>query len=493
MSLETFYNEVSNPLDNREFLDTVINAYLNTTRTKGFYGRLVKSHSNEKQYPNEFVMSDKDELYSLLFNEWKNRIVNMSKNEFDYLCRKGYLGNSFPVLRYYLKNIPDVSTYEEVDRILHSRYNDKVLDSAMDTYRFTAFGEGSTWNHISSNKISVEKDSFFPIYHRLYLNTEGIDTYKIVAEFTKKCLERNLPYYYKFTEYADREDNIVVYSDTEHLYDYIEILREIKREQQQIRTLKPPFMSGSIDGWIGYGSEPERKPDGSLQSFNGKRADMLERNIKEAAFRWLDRNKNTNVKKHGKTKNIKDYFADKCAFFLMEDLKERYKRLMNHYSEEELTHMLGYSLSDLDNPIVRRNISHEIAIRMNDIRNTDDVSVEMEVRDGKTIKFNKYHLQDAIKRLIEVIRPGRGEEFKSILMDEIIETSSLNNISRNNFAFDLTGIKRINKEITRRDQEARRRKMNNNIYNLTRRNIIQDDLNSMFGEQTEDFDPYKTK
>ena len=475
MSLETLYNEVSNPLDNKDFLDTVINAYLSTTRYKGFYGRLVKYNANKKKYPNYYNNEDKDELYSLLFNEWKHRIVNMTKQEYDYLCRKGYLNEKFPVLRNYLKTVPDVNTYEEVNNILHSRYNDRALDDAMDMYRFTAFGEGSSWNHISSNKITTEKDPIFRIYHRLYLNTEGIDTYKVVAEFTKKCLERNIPYYYKFTEYADREDNIVVYSDTEHLYDYIEILREIKKEQAHIKPLDPPFMSASIDGWIGYGSDPERKANGELQSFNEKRADMLQRNIKETAFIWMDRNSNVTVKKKGKSKYIKDYFSDKCAQFLLQDLKERYERLMDHYSEEELINMLGYSLNDLSNPLVKKNISHELSLRMNDIRNNDNINIEMEVRDGKTIHFTNYHLEEAIKRLIEVIRPGRGEEFKYILKNEIIETSPQNNISMHNFAFDTSAIRRINKEIVRQRKSS-------TTYSLTRDEIIQDKVNRQLDE-----------
>ncbi len=470
MGLENLYEEALNPLDNPDFLDTAIRAYLKDNG-HSFYSRLVKSNVNKK-YPNQYKVQDKDELYSLLFNEWKKRITSMSRREFEELKKRNLLDDSFIKLRNYLINVPDANTFEEVNNIIHSTYQDRVLDSAMDKYRFTAFGEGSSWSHISSNVITTYKDPYFPIYHRLYLNTEGIDTYRLVIEFTKKCLERNIPYYYKFNEYADRQDNVVVYSGTDHLYDFIEILREIKEEQKEvINPLEPPFMSSSIDGWIGYGSDPERKPNGELQSFNEKRADMLELAIKEATFRWMDKNPQATFTKNGKTKTLERYFSDKCAYYLIEDLKERYNRLVSYRGEEEIVKRLGYTLEDLDNPIVKRNISKEISNRMQDIRNKKEFAIEMEVRDEKTIKFTEYHLEQAMKRLIQLIGRGRKEEYKQILGDTIKEMCPENNISINNFAFDLSAIRRINKEITRQQRGKTK------VVNKTPKN---NDLEQMF-------------
>ena len=64
----------------------------------------------------------------------------------------------------------------------------------MDKYRFDSFGGGSSWDHISSHAVTTHKDNYFPIEHRLYLNTEGIDVYRIATEFTKKCIQRKIPY-----------------------------------------------------------------------------------------------------------------------------------------------------------------------------------------------------------------------------------------------------------------------------------------------------------
>ncbi len=448
MSLDHFFEEVTNPLDNPRFIDNIVDAYLETKKFRNFYSCIVKHGANQKKYPNRFMIKDRDEFYSLIFNEWKHRITSMTKEEFIELRNKNKLDDSFVTLRNYLLKVPDQTTYEGVDKILHSRYDDKTLDFAMDRYRFTAFGEGSSWDHISSNAVTTEKDPYFPIYHRLYLDTEGIETYKLVTEITKKCLQRHIPYYFKFTEFADRQDNVVIYASTELLPQYIEILREIKKEQKDtIHPLEPPMMSGVIDGWIGYGSEPERKPNGELQSFNEKRADLLEMAIKETTFKWLDKNARTTMKKNGREKPVKEFFIDKCTYFLLQELQTRYENLKKYNDDNYIINYLGYSLNDLRNQQVIDSIKNTIRSNWNEIRNTKKINIEMTVRNGKTISFNNYHLQEAIKRLIEVIRPGRGYEFNEMLKQEILTLSPQNNISLNNFSIDVSAVRRINKEI----------------------------------------------
>ena len=69
--------------------------------------------------------------------------------------------------------------------------------------------------------------------HRLYLNTENIDTYKVMELFRNKCKERELDYHFKFSDIGDRDDTIVIYSDDKKLSKYLEILEEIKKKSQK--------------------------------------------------------------------------------------------------------------------------------------------------------------------------------------------------------------------------------------------------------------------
>ncbi len=111
--------------------------------------------------------------------------------------------------------------------------------------------------------MTAKKDQYPSIEHRLYLDIESLDTYKMTTYLVEKCDEHHLPYYFKFDQYADRDDTIVIYSSTENLTKYVEILHEIKKEHPELisRTKEPPVLTGKIDGWIGYGSEPATSPD----------------------------------------------------------------------------------------------------------------------------------------------------------------------------------------------------------------------------------------
>ena len=378
MSLEKVFSEITNPLDKPLFLDKILKAYVDDKKYTDFYSKIVKIDSNIKQYPDKIMIDDRDKFYSLIFNTWKNRITSMTKQEFIDLRNRGKLENDFVTLRNFLLRVPDLYDYESIDKLLHKTYEDRTLDEAMDRYRFDSFGEGSSWDHISSHAVTTHKDNYFPIEHRLYVNTEGIDVYKVITEFTKKCIQRKIPYYFKFVEYANRSDNIVVYSDTPHLDDYIEILREIKKENSNsLHPYEPPIMSATIDGWIGYGSEPERNKNGQLQSFNEKRANLLEDSIKETVFNWMSKNRNAKMRKNGKEKTLEDYFLDKCVYFFVMDLKERFERSLKYRSMEETINYYGYTLDDLRNRIVIDNIKREIRNNLANMRHTKNIQLEM--------------------------------------------------------------------------------------------------------------------
>ena len=488
MSLERLFSEITNPLDKPDFLDKILKAYVDDNKYRDFYSKIVKIDSDIKEYPDMIMIDDRNRFYSLIFNIWKNRITSMTKQEFIDLRNRGKLGNDFVVLRNYLLKVPDLYDYETIDKVLHRSYEDRTLDDAMDKYRFDSFGGGSSWDHISSHAVTTHKDNYFPIEHRLYLNTEGIDVYRIATEFTKKCIQRKIPYYFKFVEVAKRSDNLVIYSDTSNLYNYIEILREIKKEQKDnIHPYAPPIMSATIDGWIGYGSEPERKPGGQLQSFNEKRANLLEDSIKETVFQWMSKNRNAKMRKNGQEKTLEDYFLDKCAYFFVTDLKERFERSLKYRSMQETIDSYGFTLDDLRNRIVIDNIKREIRNNLANMRHTRKIELEMTVRNGKKVVFSNRHLESTMKRLIEVIMPSRGYEFKEMLKEEIQRRSPANNITLNNFAVDISAAKQINKEIviTQRNQEELRRRTMNKINN---------DLNNMLRTPTkEDLSTYRVK
>lgn len=285
--LTDIYNSIKNPLEDKEVLKRLVKAYASYPNTIGpFYNNLVMNTRKEhtQGYYNKV---DADYFYSMMFNKWKNNVLQVTDERFEQLYRQGSLARDFLKLREYLKGVPNVTTWEEADKIFRQRFNDQELQGAMNKYRWNAYGEKehiSEWQHVCSKYVTAQQDTIQDIIHRLYINTESIDTHKMISLFVDKCSEHQLSYYFKFSEQGARDDTIVIYSNMNNLPEYINILKEIEQQHPELvsRVKEPPVLTGKIDGWIGYGSEP---PNSGQQSFNGLRGKPVENALKKATKR----------------------------------------------------------------------------------------------------------------------------------------------------------------------------------------------------------------
>ena len=108
-----------------------------------------------------------------------------------------------------------------------------------------------------------------PIEARLYLNLMGENIGKFAIEAYKKCKEKGLPFYFKFSSNDDRNDPFLFYSSYKSLAKYVEVIEEIKSEKPELLE-GANFVSrnmGVINGYIGYGDEPSLKDE----SYNSTR------------------------------------------------------------------------------------------------------------------------------------------------------------------------------------------------------------------------------
>lgn len=84
--------------------------------------------------------------------------------------------------------------------------------------------------------------------YRIYINTPmGINKYKFLELYTKKCIERHIPFDMKGDRGSegDRQDKTVLYAHEENLDDVLEILEEIENEiPEVISTFGSPVSSG---------------------------------------------------------------------------------------------------------------------------------------------------------------------------------------------------------------------------------------------------------
>ena len=455
MELMELYNQIHNPIDDISVIEKLINAYANNSKGfGGYYGQLTKTVQKEHN-KGQYYREDADRFYAMLFNKWKNSIVAMTKDEFVELYKQGSYGQDFIKMRNYLKNIPDVSTMKEADEIFYGSKGDKELEDALEKYSWKSFGGGSGWIHVCSRYLTAKKDQYPNVEHRLYLDTESLDTYKMTTYLVEKCDEHNLPYYFKFDQYADRDDTIVIYSSTENLTKYVEILQEIKREHPELvsRAKEPPVLTGKIDGWIGYGSEPAKTPDGQRHSFNEIRAKVLENSIGKVTKQWIMNHRNQQITYQGQKMLFQEYIAMKSTEKLIADLERRYlsyeendkkvaQRNGTKYNPTTVNDRLGYTLQDVRSPRFKQNIYRVLRDKM--ISSLPQVcngsykdmdAINMNVRNGKQITFSGYDLETIIQQLSVNISKN-DPNFISSVQAEIKNNAKQYGIDSEKFCFD---------------------------------------------------------
>lgn len=455
MELMELYNQIHNPIDDISVIEKLINAYANNSKGfGGYYGQLTKTVQKEHN-KGQYYREDADRFYAMLFNKWKNSIVAMTKDEFVELYKQGSYGQDFIKMRNYLKNIPDVSTMKEADEIFYGSKGDKELEDALEKYSWKSFGGGSGWIHVCSRYLTAKKDQYPNVEHRLYLDTESLDTYKMTTYLVEKCDEHNLPYYFKFDQYADRDDTIVIYSSTENLTKYVEILQEIKREHPELvsRAKEPPVLTGKIDGWIGYGSEPAKTPDGQRHSFNEIRAKVLENSIGKVTKQWIMNHRNQQITYQGQKMLFQEYIAMKSTEKLIADLERRYlsyeendkkvaQRNGIRYNPTTVNDRLGYTLQDVRTPQFKQNIYRVLRDKM--ISSLPQVcngsykdmdAINMNVRNGKQITFSGYDLETIIQQLSVNISKN-DPNFISSVQAEIKNNAKQYGIDSEKFCFD---------------------------------------------------------
>lgn len=470
MKLMDLYNQIKNPIYDEETIEKLLIAYINAqTEPGGFYYQLVKSKEKKDVH---FNTSDRDHFYSMLFNKWKNSIVNLSKEDYERLQRNGIYGHDFAKMRNFLRYIPDVKTEREANSIIFGKYSDKELEDALNKYRWTAFGEGNFWVHVCSNTLTAGRDKYPNIEHRLYLGTDTLDTYKMVSYLVEEFDKYHLPYYFKFNKCGNRDDSIVIYSSTETLTAYVEILQEIKREHPDLitRMKKPPMLTGKLDGWIGYGSERVVAPGEKTPSYNSIRANIIETSIDKVVKKWMLDHQNMPVIYQGKRISFQDYISLLATNKFLKKLEEQYnlyeqvdkdtaKKNRLLYSPNTTINTLGFTKEDITSPIFKESIYNIIKSSMSNCltnicngKTLNTANIRIDVSNGKQICFYGHYLEEIIRKLsISIFK--NDVNFINSLLQEISKNSKDYNIDTDKFCFDLIVKERMKKS----DAEASRK------------------------------------
>lgn len=212
--------------------------------------------------------------------------------------------------------------------------------------------------HIFSSEIHVgtnfDKGS---VKHRVYINSDAKDKWKIADLFREKCEAKKIPYYFKLFD-EEQEDNMVIYSYTEYLAEYIDALYEIEQEYPELmqRCGKPPLLTRSkLNDWIGIADNPTSERFGK-QSYNDVMRDIVQQKLiqlyNESIIKNYDKNKKIDV--DGKSVSLQDALSYELYSYIIAEMKK------NEDCTKFNTHWTGIKPEDLENEDVKNNIRRQI-------------------------------------------------------------------------------------------------------------------------------------
>lgn len=379
-SYKELYNSISNPIENPELYDILIEQY---SDVQDLYN-VITSVSKDKKKKKNINQKHKDGLAVSLFNYWSQSIREQESNFINLkkasLYQKMTL-QEFMELRRILEGIGKVSSIHQLNQIID---NYPLIENYLPNKSISK-GDNNSWTYISSDEYDRFDEKKEIVEHRLYINVENENLYELVNYLIKKMTDRGLPYNFKYSELL-RDDSVVIYADKDYLNDYIQILREIKKEKSYLFSdyLKPPILTGKIDGWIGYGSEPGND---KKSSFNSKRIGIIENCIDEVFYSYIT-NSNFSFQLNNKSLSVNEYYA---GLLTKEILNSYSNQLINAKTKEDIEKLYenyGFLPSDLNNVTANRiyeEIKPQIPKIISGLKNKkyEEIKFEITTRKGK--------------------------------------------------------------------------------------------------------------
>lgn len=288
-TLMDLYKSVNSPLDDIDTIKKCIELYFQTKKSgRSFYRELLEINSNEKENSGMYRGFDEEVLDNWRMSTFKDNIVNMTPEKYASLFgnKDGYYSEEFTLLRNFFMQTGeiDLSKMGATREIRKEIEENSKLNNAFQKYGFDIFQSG--WDYVSSSEVLETKP--VETTHRLYINMDGVVKYKLIGLIIDRFSEKKIPFHFKYND-ASRDDTIVMWTDDENLVKTVELLKKIREENKESLEkgiFQPPILSGKIDNWIGYGSEPTMLLEGERTSFNRIRAKIIENAIASAYSKY---------------------------------------------------------------------------------------------------------------------------------------------------------------------------------------------------------------
>ena len=414
---------------NENNIDKILDAYASNL---GLYTSIVKINAEDKKknYLNKYYA---DQLYLYLYNTWKSDLINIYKE-------KRFVGKyqemAYRIIKYLENKNP--KSYKEVLKVLNDNSIDEKTREALDELKWNRISELSTWQFIHSRTVRFYPKEV-PAEHRLYINCDSTFTHQITLEFIKECDRLNLPYRMKFDDVGNRADTIVIWANTKLLPKYVEILRKIKQNNPITESLhKPPVLTGVIDGWIGFASEPDNKKESKKLSFNTKREKHIEKELADIQKRYL-------------YQTIKQKQYDYFRNILDEIINVTISETINYARDDETFFKVkGYTIADVKSNEFRKlvrnyiyNHQQDIADFLLGVKNTIDL--KMPYKKAK-ITISGYRLLSSTKRIFSQTTK-KEPKLKKYVLEQLKKSANEFGIDKDKYYIDIDKRKLIEEAV----------------------------------------------
>lgn len=505
--LMDIYDSMQNPIDDDETLKKVVGVFSNCEekhhkdkkKKRIFYSELQKI--NSKKYDRYHLMHDteyENALYRALFGIWKENILRMTPEKFKLLY--GHKGNfddkDFKELQSFLQNTDDIpQTYSEIKKFMTENNKSSLLESALKKYTFLMeSGNGlSQFNYISSAKLAETK-SLAETKHRLYVNTSSLVIDQFIYRLVDKFLDQNIDFTLKYDPAPTRDDAIVIYLSDDTLLDSINILRDVKKDMDKFAKInpewedatkmrEPPILSGKIDDWIGYGSEPTITIDGKQQSYTTLRGEIIiPTAISKATVEWFYKHKNDTIKYNGKEITISEYLSLNSTNAFIEKASKTYGITQDDLQEIESKDFKNSVFDYIYKPMdyIIQQIYEENQIDENIINYTTDSNID--------VNFKQEDIEKQMLSMAHTITKIDNSFLESI-RGNIRSLCKKYGIDEKKFCFDIDRVKDM-KEYDKKYESPSKLSKNNDEQNVTIPNndnisITDDNINQISKEQQE--------
>ena len=166
--------------------------------------------------------------------------------------------------------------------------------------------------------------------HILFVNISENQIYNFAKVFVEKCDEKKLPYDFKFALVEQRDDGFQIYTDSEHLVDFINIVEEIKEKYPTLINVNKdtPLLTGEISKGLSYGTYNKEHGELSYQDYFQLRCNIVASSINSTIVDYIRKNKNRSLEYHGMKMPLYEYLALKAKDKYIENLKSE-KNLKN--------------------------------------------------------------------------------------------------------------------------------------------------------------------